>query len=365
MAVGVGANATNEDRTRWSWIGVPAGIAVASRAFSLALVLVANALNRVPRRNPFDAWDAGWYLSIANTGYHATPHQITPTAVHYDFAFFPLWPAVIRASTLGFLPDGATSVVAANLLFVGAAVIVWRLLADRFAPEVATGAVLLLAFCPPAYVFSLAYSEPLFLVVASLYFLSRRASARRGLFAALAMVTRIAGAAVVASALVQAIRTRGEERRVAVAAALVGSAAFAGWWIFIAFLTHDPLGFLHGSPGWGRSNGLVALVSQLRRPTIERYAWAAFVGLMFVGTLLLVRRDVELGLYAAAALALCLVPGGVLGSMPRYALAAFPAFAGIADRLGRRGTRALVVVFALGQWWFVSWAFTGPGAQPP
>jgi hypothetical protein len=51
--------------------------------------------------------------------------------------------------------------------------------------------------------------------------------------------------------------------------------------------------------------------------------------------------------------------------MPRYALAAFPAFAGIADRLGRRGTRALVVVFALGQWWFVSWAFTGPGAQPP
>jgi hypothetical protein len=46
--------------------------------------------------------------------------------------------------------------------------VVWRLLADRFAPEVATGAVLLLAFCPPAYVFSLAYSEPLFRNVDSL-----------------------------------------------------------------------------------------------------------------------------------------------------------------------------------------------------
>jgi len=84
--------------------------------------------------------------------------------------------SLIRLSTAGFLPDGITSVVLANLLFVLAAVLLWRLLADRLDPSAATHAIALLAFSPPAYVFSLAYSESLFLLIAVMFFFAPASS---------------------------------------------------------------------------------------------------------------------------------------------------------------------------------------------
>jgi len=347
------------------WALPPVVIATASRAFSAALVWLANALGHPHRLNPFVAWDAGWYLQVAKSGYHATPVTLSGTNVHYDFAFFPLWPAVIRLCTLGVLPAAATSVVLANLLFIAAAVLLWKLLAERFEATLATGTVALLAFSPPAYVFSLAYSEPLFLLLAAAYFLGRMRPLRRGLLAALAMAARISGAAIVASAAVEALLTQGRARRAALLTVVLGMAAFAAWWLFIAWLVHDPLGFLHGSPSWGRSSGVVQIVDQLRHPDLRRLAALGFTALVLVGGLLVFRRDRELGVYAVVAVALGLLPGGLIASMPRYSLVAFPAFAGLAERLGRRGTLVLVVVFALAQWFFVSWSFLYPHVQAP
>ncbi len=314
---------------------------------------------------PVRAWDAGWYLQVARSGYHAAPVTLSATNAHYDFAFFPLWPAVIRLSTLGVLPAAATSVVLANLLFIAAAVLVWKLLAERFEPALATGGVALLAFSPPAYVFSLAYSEPLFLLLAAGYFLSRTHPLRRGLTAAVAMAARISGAAIVASAALDALVTRGRERRAALLTVILGAAAFAAWWLFIAWLVHDPLGFLHGSPSWGRSSGIVQILAQVRHPDLRRLAALGFTALVLVGALLVLRRDRELGVYALVAVALGLLPGGLIASMPRYSVVAFPAFAGLAERLGRRGTLVVVILFGFAQWFFVTWSFLYPHVQAP
>jgi hypothetical protein len=333
--------------------------------YSAVLVLLANSRSQPHRLDPFAAWDAGWYIRIAQRGYHATPQALSATNLHYDFAFFPLWPIGIRLSTLGVLPGAATSVLLANLLFVVAAVLIWKLLAERFGGVLATEALALLAFCPAAYVFSLAYTEPLFLAVSALYFLSRTRALRGGVLAALAMATRIAGAAIVASAAVVALRTRGAERRAALLAVALGCAAFVAWWIYIALLMHDPLGFLRGSPSWGRSGGLVQILDLVRHHDPRRIAALGFTLLVLAGALLLLRRDRELGVYAVAAIALGLLPGGLVSSMPRYSLIAFPAFAGLAQRLGWRGTLLLGVGFAVAQWFFVSWAFVFPHVQPP
>jgi hypothetical protein len=349
----------------WSWALPPLAIATGSRIFSAARIWLANGLGHPHRLNPFVAWDAGWYLQVARSGYHAVPVTLSATNAHYDFAFFPLWPAAIRLSTLGLLPAAATSVVLANLLFIAGAVLAWKLLAERFDPGLATGAVALLAFSPPAYVFSLAYSEPLFLLLAAAYFLGRTHPLRRGLLAALAMAARISGAAIVASAALEAWLTRGRERRAALLSVVLGAAAFAAWWLFIAWLVHDPLGFLRGSPSWGRSSGVVQILDQVRHLDLRRLAALGFTGLVLVGSLLVLRRDRELGVYALVAVALGLLPGGLIASMPRYSLVAFPAFAGLAKRLGRRGTLVLVVLFALAQWFFVSWSFLYPHVQPP
>lgn len=349
----------------WSWIVGPAAIALVSRVYSAVLVLAANSRSHPHRLNPFAAWDAGWYIRIAQRGYHATPQALSATNLHYDFAFFPLWPVAIRLSTLGALPAAATSVLLANLLFVAATVLIWKLLAERFSTSLATRALVLLAFSPAAYVFSLAYSEPLFLVVGAGYFLSRAHAVRHGALAFLAMAARITGAAIVVSAAYVALRTRGEERRAALLAVALGCAGFAAWWIYVACLMHDPLGFLRGAPSWGRSGGFVQILDLVRHHDPRRIAALGFTLLVLAGALLVLRRDRELGVYAVTAIALGLLPGGLVSSMPRYSLVAFPAFAGLAERLGRRGTLLLGIGFALAQWSFVSWAFVFPHVQPP
>ena len=89
-------------------------------------------------------------------------------------------------------------------------------------------------------------------------------------------------------------------------------------------------------------------------------AWLGFVALMLVVSVALIRRDLELGVYSVVAVGLS-VMGAPETSMPRHALMAFPAFGLLGERLGRRGTIALTILFAVMQIWFVAVAF---GAQP-
>ena len=348
----------------WTWVFPPAGIAAASRAVSIALILAANHLNKRPNANPFAAWDAVWYLGISHTGYHAHAVRATATSVYHDFAFFPLWPGAIRLFSPGNADNKVVAVVLANVLFVLATVVIWRVFANRFGRGTATRGVALLAFSPAAYVLSMAYSEPLLLLVVGLGFLVPRRSVFRLPLAALAVATRIAGTAVVVSAAFDVLVQRGRARWVSLLTALAGTAAFAAWWVFIAVLTHDPLGFLHGSPLWARLTGLPGLIHDLEAPTPQRFAWIAVVLVVFAGGVRLLRRDSELGVYSMAAIAMALLPGSLIESTPRYALAAFPAFAGLALGLGRKGTLLLIAAGVALQWWFATLVFVGQGVPP-
>jgi hypothetical protein len=64
---------------------------------------------------PFFSWDFGWYNAIAHHGYPAVANRF--------YAFFPLWPWLLRAS--GSIPDwelaGVLTVVAGGLAFLGVA----------------------------------------------------------------------------------------------------------------------------------------------------------------------------------------------------------------------------------------------------
>ncbi len=64
---------------------------------------------------PFFSWDFGWYEAIASHGYGSVVSQ--------RYAFFPLWPWLIRAS--GSIPDwqwaGVIALLASGLAFLGVA----------------------------------------------------------------------------------------------------------------------------------------------------------------------------------------------------------------------------------------------------
>jgi hypothetical protein len=356
----------------WAWR--PLLIAGLSRVLSSVLVLAFNEQRRNPAGNPFALWDGQWYLGIARDGYHGDPLRFHPEfgQAWHDFAFFPGWPATMKAGWLLASPfDVRIATVAAVLapvLFVAGAVVAWRVMADRLGPRAATTGLALLAFSPPAYAFSLIYSESLFLVLGAASFLAAGRLARP-ILVGLAMLTRIAGAALVLSALVEAVRSRGRRRREALAAAAGGIVAFGVWVAAVAWLTRDPLGYMRGSAAWNMDSGVVPqLARAITQPSWEQAGWIGFTLVAAVGAVLLVRRDTELGVYSLGCLALILLPGGVAHSWARYVLAAFPVFAilgqRVQDRFGRAGIVGLLVLFAIGQVVFAGWTISSTRISP-
>jgi len=347
---------------------VPATAAVASRIFSAILLAretrAAGFLPELVRdSSPFVSWDGQWYLHIARYGYHAAAVQPGGVAGgHHDFAFYPGWPLLIRLISLnGILPLDQVAVVLANLLFVLAAVTAFHLFADRFDERTALWGTLLLCFNPVAYVFSMAYTESLFVLLVALYFVDRY---RKGapLFAGAATLVRVSGLAIGVSAAAMLLIDRGRRVRAAAVAAAV-ALAFGAWWLYIWRLTGNFFGWFLGSPDWQRDQGIPAIGKEYALHQSWEIVWIAFVALMIVGSVLLIRRHADMAVYGLVTIGLTLV-GAPAWSMPRHAMVAFPAFAAIASRLGPRLSAVLVVVFMVGEFVFVDLAF-GPGRNPP
>jgi len=347
---------------------VPAVVAITSRIFSVLLLLqyqrAAPSLPRLgPFTSPFAAWDGQWYLQIASTGYHAQALQSAALAGgHHDFAFYPGWPLLISLVSLhGLLPLDLTAVVLANGLFILAAITAYRLFADRFSERTALWATLLLAFNPVAYVFSMAYTESLFVLVLALYFVDRYGRLSPVLAGAATLV-RISGLAIGASAAVMFLIGRIPR----LTAFLVGVAvfiAFAAWWTYIWRLTGNFTGWFEGSAAWSRYQGIASVLRDGRMEPVHVAVWIGFVSLMIIGSLLLLRRHTDLAVYGLTAIAMSLI-GAPVSSMPRHAMVAIPAFAALSDRLGPKLSAVLLVVFAVGQIWFVNFAFA-PGMRNP
>jgi len=356
-------------RSRFAWIVVPFVIALASRGFSVALLLqyqrAALSLPRLgPFTSPFAAWDGQWYLQIVSTGYHAQALQSAALdGGHHDFAFYPGWPLIIKLVSLnGLLPIDITAVVLANGLFIIAAIVAYRLFADRFSERTALWATLLLAFNPVAYVFSMAYTESLFVLALALYFVDRYGRAAPVLAGAATLI-RISGLAIAASAAVMFLFGRIPR----LTAFLVGVAvliAFGAWWTYIWRLTGSFNGWFEGSAAWSRDQGITSVLHEGYRDPVHVAVWIGFVALMIIGSLLLLRRHTDMAVYGLAAIAMSLI-GAPASSMPRHAMVAIPAFAAFADRLGPRLSAVLLVVFAVGQIWFVNFAFAPAMRNPP
>jgi mannosyltransferase PIG-V len=356
-----GATVLSRPAERAAWFVLPLAIAVVSRFYSVFLLLLFQhqAGHQLPMLiddgSPLVAWDGQWYLHIAQHGYHAQPIQPGGPSGHHDFAFFPGWPLLIRLVSLGgLLPMAGMAVALSNVLFVMAALTFYRVFAERFDERVALGGVLLLAFNPAAYVFSMGYSEALFVLLLGLFFLfETRLPAP--IAAGFAMLTRVSGLAIGASQAVMLVIRR-DARPIRILSVIAVVAVFAGWWIFIWQLTGNPKGWLEGSASWTRSLGPASVARALHREWLPAVLWGSFVVLMFVGSALLVRRQPQLALFGMFAIMMSVI-GAPMSSMPRHSMIAVPAFAALALRLGSRMTAVVAIAFAIAQILFVNFAF--------
>jgi hypothetical protein len=242
---------------------------------------------------PFFSWDFGWYEAVASHGYGSVVSQ--------RYAFFPLWPWLIRAS--GSIPDwqwaGAITLLASGAAFLGVA-------AGSPAKRPRQAAIAL-ACWPGSFALLLAYPDGLALACAAwagALVLQRRPLGAIPLGAAAAML-RPTGL-VIALPLALLARGRGLPYWLAAAAPLAAGAA-----VELVFWTEsgDASAFLDAQKLWGRS-GPTGIGTWARHVWDRTWSHAPLVFLLLaVAVALVVLAYRRLGaLWTVAVAYVCTVP---------------------------------------------------------
>ena len=331
-----------------------------------------------PLLSPLARWDAVWYLRIAESGYGGSDVRA---------AFFPLYPLLVRAVAAPFGASPGALLVAAHAValaaFLGALVLLHRLVTLELGRPLARPALLLLAVFPAAVFFGAPYSESLFLLLAVGAFYAARTGrwAWAGAAAAGAAATRSAGVLLLLPLAMLWWSSRPRKARDA-AWLVLGPLGIAAYAAFLGLSESDAWRFLDVQDAWSREltvplggawDGLGAAVDGARqllsgqREVVyfeqaagDPYRIAA-INLMLFGSLVFAlaacvgcfrRLPKAYGAWVAASLVLPLtfpVKPQPLMSLPRFLAVLFPIFMWLAVwSEERRATARVAAVSALG-----------------
>lgn len=295
--------------------------------------------------SPWANFDGVHYLSIAGDGYAQDGS---------NNRFFPLFPMIIRSlsqifgvgETFGIV-QFFSGLLLANLFFLLALIIFYKLVRLDYSHSIARTSILLLLLFPTSFFFASIYSESLFLLLALLafYFARKRQWWLAGVFGLLLSATRLVGIAILPALLFEFWRADKEKRF---------------WSIKIFSLALIPLGLIsymffnlaklgnafHFFLAQGQLNNERSVTSiVLPMQTIIRYSrilweipatkfafWVAlFEVLAFVIITILFfiawKKKIR-GSYLIYAIIAFLIPtlSGTFSGLPRYVLVLFPMF---------------------------------------
>jgi hypothetical protein len=345
------------------WRSVPwtaVGAFVASRLVVAVAGLIAHQLT--PRGPLSQRWDGFWFTYIAQHGYPRTlitPGFRGPYGRFSEWAFLPGYPLLVRAaSAVTRLPVGFTSLAVNAVLGLAASVLLWRLFAEVAGPETADRASILFWFFPGSVVLSMAYSEALFLVTASVALLAliRRQWWLAGIAAAVAGGTRATGIALVAAAIVAAWPALRRREWRALAAPLLAPLGLVAFIVYGGIRTGDYLVWHRAERLWNQHfdfsaalPGRLVRAFQVGSQTGSAEALVVACSVLLVGAAVLFARGERLprvlGAYLAVTLFLSLADSFV-GPRPRFVLMMLPLFL-VAGR-ALRGTAYQIVLVVVG-----------------
>jgi hypothetical protein len=314
--------------------------------------------------------DSDWFLGIAQHGYQFNGGEV----------FYPLYPLCIaglgRAVGGHYVQAGIfVSLVCGAFAFV----LLYRLALPRLGPEGARRALLYVAVFPMSLFLQAVYSESLYLLcaVGAFVLAERRRWLPAGLVIGLAILTRIAGVALLPA--IGLLAWQAPERRRAFAGLAVAPLVAALYPAWLWLKLDAPRSEFSNESGWYRhvshAGPFGGLWSGLRSvwAGIEQIAtgdrthsywtyshsdplyvaahnledFAFFVVFLWLGVVAWRRFGAPYGLYTAGGLALPLsVPhlGYPLLSMPRFCLTLFPAFFALAAVANTARRERIVVV---------------------
>lgn len=271
-------------------------------------------------------WDGGHYLGIAEHGYQEK----------YQYAFFPLYPLLIKAVsslTQNYLAASLLISIISSFLAIH---LFFNLIRLDFDKKIAEKVVLALVMFPTSFYFLTAYSEGLFLllVLATFLFLRKGNLMLAVITAALASASRVFGVALVLALIIEVWTKQGiNKSNWYVLLAPLGLMIYS-WYLFNQ--TGDPFYFITAQSHWQRifTPPLVSFWETLRSlvtPDFITQNFNAFLDLLFaafgLGMILRAFRFLPPS-YAVYGLISILLPLTTpsLSSMPRFLLPIFPIF---------------------------------------
>lgn len=180
------------------WVGDVLALFLASRLAFLVVTYVGYVLVQAPKYSSssvgisnlvmsWNRWDAIRYLSIATLGYTSASQT----------AFFPLYPLLIRGIMTLVQTQSAyiVGLLISNLAFLGALLLLYALVEDKWGSGSALRAVVYLTIFPTALYTFAPYNESLYLLLslACFFALQKQHWALAGISGGLAALTRSAG----------------------------------------------------------------------------------------------------------------------------------------------------------------------------
>jgi hypothetical protein len=342
-------------------------------------------LSEAPLSPLSSAFDANWYGGIASGGYNTSP-DLTQ---QHNYHFLPLYPSLMRVTGdlvgLGAIDGGynLAGVVLSHIFFIAALMLLYQLTSQVWKNEsLAMRAVWLMCALPWSFVFSMTYTESLFLALTlAALLVAYRAREKpdagqallAGLLAMFAALTRQQGILVALAAVwLLAITPRGVSLAVRIRNALLGGApailAFGAFALYIGVKTGNLLAVIQAKGAWGEG-----WVSDLYRvfilppanpawsldfmETIALVTWTVLT-IAVVALALSLRRSSEYrvgGLagwafvgYATASYLLAITNAQANQSWGRYMLVAFPCVWVLGGWLSKETTFLRVVIVSIG-----------------
>lgn len=315
----------------------------------------------------FAAWDSGWYFDIARRGYFFDPHGQS------SIAFFPLYPALMRAAAWPFgSSDRAlwvAGIVISCVSFTLALAALHRFTERVFGSrEIARRTVIYIAVFPFSLFYTRVYAESVFLLTTVLA-VSRAYDgkwAQAGIWGALATLCRPNGVLIGLPLALMALELEKDPPLRTIASRLLLllpiPLALAGYSAYTYTLSHEPLGWLSAQSAWGNSIGnppwglLLSVIHQLvthgwydyffvapEAPFRLFHGVTALLFLIFVPSMFR-RLGIPLAAYVLVSLLVPLTARELEG-LGRYASVLFPAFM-MAGTLESARVREMIVIIS-------------------
>ncbi len=275
------------------------------------------------------SWDGSWFVGIARDGYHLAAVGL---AGYHDYAFFPLYPMVVRVLALPWPNLVGLIAIGLNLaLFPVTLVLLVRLARRHIGEKRAIRAGALFALFPFSFVFSMAYSETLTLtlILGAFLLVERGHVVRSGILYGVASLAR-AQSAIYLIPLVLASRF-GKPGRWRLLALGLGPLATLSYLLWVAWFTSSPNGYFESYAAWGRNTGgaaagLGSVLDFLSGPLAWYFATLMVCLVVAVGLFVFVRVDrIPVAYVAIPAISLMvLFLSGSLEAIGRLVLLSFP-----------------------------------------